>query len=180
MQVKKESLPLSERIRKALAPKKSFGDVSGIYLGDERYLRVVPQPEGKPEYVSSISGVATHFQLAQRHGNIGLLAHNYLGGRYFLDLKVGDDVFLMDGHRRTMRYRVARMYHYQALDPRNPRSQFIDLENQQVYSASDVFKRVYTGSHHLVLQTCIQKGYIKEWGRVFIIAEPKTMAYPPR
>ena len=66
------------------------------------------------------------------------------------------------------------------LDPRNPRSQFIDLDNRKLYSASDVFKRVYTGSHHLVLQTCIQKGYIKEWGRVFIIAEPKPMSYPPR
>jgi hypothetical protein len=180
MQVINKGFPLAERIRKAFAPKRTFGDVSGVYLGNERYLRVIQQPAGKPEYVSSISGVATHFQLAERHGNIGLLAHNYLGGRYFLDLKIGDDIYLMDGHRRTMRYRVARMYHYQALDPRSPRSQFIDLETRQVNSASDVFKRVYTGSHHLVLQTCIQKGYIKEWGRVFIIAEPKTMAYPPR
>ena len=172
MQIKQPGLSLADRIRKAISPKESFGAVSGIYLGNGHYLRVIQQPEGQPEYISSISGVATHFQLAARHGNIGLLAHNYLGGRYFLDLKIGDEIYLMDGHRRTRGYRVVRTHQYQALDPRNPRSSFIDLETRQVCSTSDVFKRIYTGSHHLVLQTCIQKGYIKEWGRVFIIAEP--------
>ncbi len=171
----KKRLPLVDKIRKAFTPKSPLGDISGIYMGNERFLRVIAQPEGKPEFVSSISGIATHFQLASRYGNIGLLAHNYLGGRYFLDLEVGDNVYLMDGLRRTMSYRVVRAFKFQALDPRNPRSNFIDLDTRQVCSASDVFKRMYTGSHHLVLQTCIQKGYIREWGRIFIIAEPQPM-----
>ena len=171
----KKPSPLRAFFSKLAAPKAPFESVSGIYLGGDRYLRVIDQPQGKPEYVSSISGVATQFQLAARHGNIGLLAHNYLGGRYFLDLKPGDFVFVMDGHRRTRCYRISSSYQYQALDPRNPRSQFIDLQTSQVCSSKDVFQRIYTGSHHLVLQTCIQKGYIREWGRLFIIAEPHSM-----
>jgi len=173
MQAKRKGLALVGKIRKVFTPQRTLGSISGIYLGRERYLRIISQPEGRPEYISTIAGVATHFQLAERYGNIGLLAHNYLGGKYFLELKAGDDVYLMDGHRRTLRYRVVRSYRYQALDPRNPRSRFIDLETRQVCTADEVFKRVYTGRHHLVLQTCIQKGYIKEWGRVFIIAEPQ-------
>lgn len=175
MQEKIKRRPLIDFANKFKSSKLPFEDISGIYLGNDRYLRVTAQPQGKPEYVSNVSGVATHFQLASRYGTIGLLAHNYLGGRYFLDLKLGDAIFVMDGHRRSRCYRVTKTHQYQALDPRNPRSHFIDLETRQVHSAKDVFQRIYTGSHHLVLQTCIQKGYIKEWGRLFIIAEPATM-----
>ena len=168
-------MSLVSAIKKVFAAKVPFESISGIYMGNDRFLRVIEQPQGKPDYVSSISGVATHFQLASRYGNIGLLAHNYLGGRYFLELKPGDFVFVMDGHKRSQCYRIAISYQYQALDPRNPHSRFIDLQTRQIVSASDVFKRIYTGSHHLVLQTCIQKGFIKEWGRLFIIAEPHSI-----
>jgi hypothetical protein len=152
--------------------KRPLEDVSGVYLGDNRYLRVVQQPDGRPEYVSGISGVATSFKLASRYGTIGLIAHNYLGGRFFLNVNEGDDIHVLDGHGRSRRYKVTSIRKFQALEPRSPRSRFIDLETHQTQTASEVFREIYTGEHHLVLQTCIEKGQIKEWGRQFVIAKP--------
>jgi len=146
--------------------------VSGVYFGKNRFLRVVEQPAGRPEYVSSISNTATKFQLADKYGNIGLVAHNYLGGRLFHDVNLGDDVHVMDGFGRTRIYKVREMLEYQAINPRDTRTNFIDLRTNQLCSASDVFKRVYKGKHHLVLQTCIKKGKNEEWGRKFILAYP--------
>ena len=160
------------KMKSIFSSKRPLEDVSGVYLGDNRYLRVVQQPGGRPEFVSEISGVATSFQLASRYGTIGLIAHNYLGGRFFLDVKQGDDIHVLDGHGRSRRYRVTRIRQFQALEPRSPRSRFIDMETHQTCTASEVFKDIYTGEHHLVLQTCIEKGQIKEWGRQFVIAEP--------
>jgi hypothetical protein len=160
------------KMKSLFSSKKPLEDISGVYLGDNRYLRVVQQPGGSPEFVSEISGVATSFQLASRNGTIGLIAHNYLGGRFFLDVEEGDDIHVLDGHGRSRCYRVTHIRQFQALEPRNPRSRFIDLDTQLTSTASEVFKEIYTGQHHLVLQTCIEKGQIKEWGRQFVIAEP--------
>jgi len=154
------------------AAKKPIVAISGVYFGKNSFLRVVDQPKGRLGYVSSISNTATNFQLAARYGNIGLIAHNYLGGRIFNDLEIGDEVFLMDGYGRKTNYRIIEMLRYQAVDPRSTRSDFINLKNKQLCTATDVFKRVYTGKHHLVLQTCIKKGKNEEWGRIFIIAQP--------
>ena len=135
-------------------------------------MRVVDQPSGRPEFVSSISGVATNFQLAARYGNIGLIAHNYLAGRHFSELNIGDPVYVMDGHGHKKPYQVREMLQYQALDPHNVRSNFRDLETEKIFTVSDVFRRIYMGQHHLILQTCIKKGNNDEWGRCFILAYP--------
>jgi len=155
------------------AARKPIETVSGVYFGENRFLRVVDQPSGRPGYVSSISNTATNFRLAARYGNIGLIAHNYLGGRIFHDLKIGDLIFVMDGHGRKRNYRVHEMLRYQAVDPRSTRSNFINLKNNQLCTTTDLFKRVYAGKHHLVLQTCIKKGRNEEWGRMFILAKPE-------
>ena len=152
--------------------KRPIETISGVYFGKNRFLRVIDQPSGRPEYVSNISNTATNFQLAKRYGNIGLIAHNYLGGRLFHDLHIGDDIFVMDGYGRRKNYRVSEMLSYQAVSPRSTRSNFIDLKTNRLCTASDVFKRVYTGKHRLVLQTCIKKGMNEEWGRMFVIAQP--------
>jgi len=153
--------------------KRPIENVSGVYFGKNRFLRVVDQPAGRPEFVSDISNTATKFQLADKYGNIGLVAHNYLGGRLFHDVNLGDDIHVMDGFGRTRIYQVKELLEYQAINPRSTRSNFIDLKTNQFCSAGDVFKRVYKGKHHLVLQTCIKKGSNEEWGRKFIIAYPK-------
>jgi hypothetical protein len=165
---------------KRKAAKRPIESINGVYFGNNRYLRVVDQPPGNPAYVSDISKTATNFQLAARHGNIGLIAHNYLGGRIFHDLKIGDKIYVMDGYRKVKRYRVQETLRYQAIDPRSTRSDFINLENNEVCSTNEVFKRVYTGRHRLVLQTCIKKGRNEEWGRLFIIAKPFQWEYPIR
>ena len=172
--------PLTSIFQKLSSPKKPIEDVNGLYLSSGHFMRVVSQPAGKPEFVSGISGVATQFQLPTRYGNIGLIAHNYLSGKHFLGLQPGDNLYLMDGFGRRRRYQVQSIRRYQALQPRSPRSNFIDLETQEFCSASEVFKRVYMGDHRVVLQTCIEKGTIEEWGRHFVIAEPVTEPPPPR
>jgi hypothetical protein len=159
------------KMKSLFSTKKPLEDVSGVYLGDNRYLRIVQQPRGRPEFVSGMSGVATSFQLASQYGTIGLIAHNFLGGRFFLESKVGDEIHVLDGFGRSRCYRVINIRQFQALEPRSPRSRFIDLDTHQTCTASEVFKEIYTGEHHLVLQTCIEKGQIKEWGRQFVIAE---------
>lgn len=163
--------PFKRFLLKIASPKKPIEDVKGLYLGNNHFIRVVPQPEGNPEYVSTLSGVATRFQLPTQFGNIGLIAHNYLSGKHFLELKPGDSLYIMDGFKRRKRYVVKSIHRYQALQPQSPHSHFIDLDTQELSTASDVFKRMYTGSHRVVLQTCIEKGNIKEWGRYFVVAE---------
>jgi len=165
---------------KIFSPKRPLDEVSGLYLGGRNYLHVTSQPSGRPEYVSGISGVVTRFEMAFRYGNIGLIAHNYLAGKHFLELQPGKMIHLMNGKGRTRLYRVTRILQYQALNPRSPRSNFIDLETHAFSTAAEVFERVYMGKHHLVLQTCIQKGNIEEWGRHFVIAEPVKFAPPSR
>ncbi len=161
----------SER-KPSKASKRPVEGVSGVYFGKNRFLRVVEQPAGRPEFVSSISHTATKFQLADKFGNIGLIAHNYLGGRLFHDVNLGDDIHVMDGYGHTRLYKVREVLQYQAINPRDTRSNFIDLKTNQLCTASDVFKRVYQGKHHVILQTCIKKGSNEEWGRKFILAFP--------
>lgn len=172
MSPKKRRRSLKNIVKNLFSSKKIIQDINGVYLGNTRYLHVVDQPSDKPGFVSGISGVATNFQLASRYGNIGLIAHNYLGGKYFLDLNVGDKLYIMNGRRERQCYQVTSIHRFQALNPQSPRSDFIDLDTRLYYNVNEVFKRVYTGDHHLVLQTCIEKGDIKEWGRLFIIAHP--------
>ncbi len=172
MSPEKRRRSIKNIVKNLISSKKIIQDVNGVYLGGARYLRVVDQPSSNPGYVSSISGVATNFQLASRYGNIGLIAHNYLGGRHFLDLKVGEKIYVMNGRRERQCYQISSIHRFQALNPQSPRSDFIDLDTRLYYNVNEVFKRIYTGDHHLILQTCIEKGGIKEWGRVFIIAHP--------
>jgi hypothetical protein len=49
------------------------------------------------------------------------------------------------------------------------------MENsQETLTVKQMFDRAYLGDHHLTLQTCIAAEGISSWGRLFIIAVPKT------
>jgi len=37
-----------------------------------------------------------------------------------------------------------------------------------------MFKRVYTGDRHVTFQTCIYAEGTSSWGRLFVVAVPKT------
>ena len=147
-------------------------ELKGLYIPSVLALEVVQQPKSQSAFVSSDPDKATQFGLASLYGTIGLLAHNYAGGADFDDVVVGDKVNLVYGDGRIQQYRVSSILEFQAIDPTNTRTSFVDLATQLKATAEDLFMKVYSGKPHLTLQTCISKGSISSWGRLFIIAEP--------
>jgi hypothetical protein len=148
------------------------GVVRGIYVEDQFEFPVIQQPSGQPGYVSSQSNVVTEFAMAKQNGVTGILAHNYLAGADFFNLQDGDVIQVVYGDGLIQQYEIIEVLEYQALSPNSPTSAFIDLETDEQLSATQLFNRVYTGSHHLTMQTCIQVGSEDSWGRLFLIAEP--------
>ena len=148
------------------------GVIRGVFSEENFGLQIIQQPNGQAGFVSTIEGVVTQFSMPNKYGITGLLAHNYLSGRHFSTLEIGDKVQLVYGDGEIKEYQVADIQRYQALQPDSPSSQFLDLSTGDKLSASQLFKRVYMGNHHLTFQTCIQEGSEDSWGRLFIIANP--------
>jgi len=147
-------------------------ELKGLYIPSVLALEVVQQPKSQPTFVSADPNKATQFELASTYGTIGLLAHNFAGGAGFAEVVIGDKVDLVFGDGRIQQYRVSSILRFQAIDPANTRTSFLDLATQLKATAEDLFMKVYSGKPHLTLQTCISKGSISSWGRLFIIAEP--------
>lgn len=147
-------------------------DIRGIYSENEFAFPVVKQPAGNAGYVSTIEDVVTEFSMAKKYGVTGIVAHNYLAGGDFFSLEVGEVIEVVYGDGEILRYEITSIQSYQALSPNSAISQFVDLATSEKISASTLFKRVYMGSQHLTLQTCIQQGNEDSWGRLFVIAEP--------
>jgi hypothetical protein len=111
--------------------------------------------------------------MAAQYGSIGLVAHNNLAGSHFFDLSEGDQLTLIYGDGRQVLYQVIKIYQLQALSPTSPYSKFIDPAHpQDTMTTEDVFNFIYGVKDRLVLQTCIAKGKVDSWGRLFVIAEP--------
>jgi len=150
------------------------GDIlSGVYVSDVLELPVIQQPADSPYYVSNRNGEATQFSMASEYGNIGLLAHNTLSGKYFSKLAVGQQVRLMYGDGRVEYFVVEQVLRFQALQPESVSSSFKNLDKNEVLSAGEMFNRVYAGKHRLIFQTCIEAQGNVSWGRLFVIAIPK-------
>ena len=148
------------------------GVIRGIYADENFGYPVIQQPSSKPAFVSEINGVVTQFALASQYGTTGMLAHNYLAGDAFFDLQVEDIVEVVFGDGSVKQYQISNILSYQALSPNSASSNFVDLNTGETLTATQLFKRVYSGSHHLTLQTCIANGSEDSWGRLFLIAEP--------
>jgi hypothetical protein len=148
--------------------------VRGVYVPNRFALPVAQQPFGSPGFVSSEKNLVTQFRMANKYGNVGLLAHNYLSGRMFTDLDVGDEVRLVHGDGTVEYFVVSEILRYQALQPHNVHSSFRNLEDDQILSVEKMFKRVYLGERHVTFQTCIEKDGELSWGRLFILAIPKA------
>ena len=146
--------------------------VTGVFVDYLFALSVVQQPTKNFEFISSSDKVVTQFNLAAEYKNIGLLAHDYLAGKYFSQLTDGQSVYLVHGTGRVEAFSVTQIYQYQALDPNNPSSNFKDLGTERIYTAQQVFQLMYMGGHHLTFQTCIEKNGNLSWGRLFVVAEP--------
>jgi len=147
------------------------GQVVGLWVENKLSLKVVYQPETNPAFVSSIDNVATYFLLPyQKAGNHGLLAHNYLAGRYFYDLVIGDVIQLVYGDGYYEDFEITEIKDFQALEPNSPYSNFIDLASGEQLTATNLFIGVYFGPYHSTLQTCLTRGNNTEWGRHFTLA----------
>jgi len=148
------------------------GVVRGVFAPDTLALRVSQQPESKPMYVSAAPGTATQFRYASYTNVIGLLAHNTVSGALFFNLGLGQEVWIVYGDGSRQIYLVSSIIRYQALQPYNSRSQFLDLDSGKTISSAQVYDRVYRGEHHLTFQTCIEQDGVATWGRLFVIATP--------
>ena len=145
----------------------------GVYVPNVLALPVVQQPADRPYHVSNHDGEATQFSIASQYGNIGLLAHNTLSGKFFSQLAIGQQVSLIYGDGRVEYFVVANILRFQAVKPESVSSSFRNLDRNETLSAGEMFSRTYTGERHLVFQTCIEANGNTSWGRLFIVAQPK-------
>ena len=145
----------------------------GVYVSNVLATPVVQQPADNAGYVSSTDGVLTQFSLPSQFGNVGLLAHNALSGKFFFQLEVGQEVRLVYGDGRVEYFVIQRILQYQALQPNSPYSDFRDLGSDEILTVEQVFRKAYTGDRHVTFQTCIAANGISTWGRIFVIATPK-------
>jgi hypothetical protein len=148
--------------------------VRGVYVSNVLALPIIQQPAGKSGYVSSKEGEVTQFGMAAQFGNVGLLAHNHLSGRLFSQLAVGQEVRLVYGNGKVEYFVITQILQYQAFQPTSQYSSFRDLSTDEKLTAEQVFNKVYRGERHVTFQTCIANSESLSWGRLFVIAIPKT------
>jgi hypothetical protein len=147
----------------------------GVYIDGVLALPIVQQPSGSAAFVSSNDGEVTQFGMPAQYGNIGLLAHNHLSGKFFSDLAAGQQVNLIYGDGKIETFLITDVLRYQALQPTSPYSSFRDMDNaEETLSADQMFRRVYLGDRHVTFQTCIDAYGNSSWGRLFVIAVPKS------
>jgi hypothetical protein len=147
-------------------------ELRGIYIPEILAARIVQQPTGMDDFVSPWQNVITQFSIASKLGSTGLLAHNYLAGERFALLQEGQKFHLIHGDGRISTFIVTRILQYQALEPGSKSSAFVDLENQDSLTYSDLFTKAYNRPGQVVFQTCINAVDNPAWGRLFVIAEP--------
>ncbi|HSK89400.1 MAG TPA: hypothetical protein VK880_13640, partial [Anaerolineales bacterium] len=126
---------------------------------------------------SEKDGEITQFGMASQFGNVGLLAHNNLSGRFFSQLAAGQEVRLVYGDGKIEYFVITQILKFQALEPTSPYSSFRSLSNDEMLTAGELFNRVYRGERHVIFQTCIAGPGSLSWGRLFVIATPKPLSF---
>ncbi len=149
-------------------------EITGLYMKDLLSYPVIQQPANQPAFVSPNDDQVTQFQSASAFGSLGFVAHNTLAGVRFSDIKTGDLISVVYGDGHYSRYKVIQIRRFQAIQPNNPYSSFIDLSTGTRSSVEDVFYQTYGVSRQLVLQTCISNEGVDSWGRLFVVAVPYT------
>jgi hypothetical protein len=145
----------------------------GVSFQEGVDFSVVQQPAGDTNFVSKNDGEVTQFSSPNRYGNIGLLAHNYLSGKSFSQLRLGQKIHLHYSDGSIEDFTINEILRYKALDPKSPYSSFQNLDNQdEILTVGQMFDRAYQGNRHVTFQTCIAADGISSWGRLFIIATP--------
>jgi len=149
--------------------------LAGVYVQGQFAMPVEQQPDGDVNFVSSAEQTVTEYIRSEAFGVVGLLAHNTLSsGQEFFKLKPGQEVILVYGDGRQVRYQISHIENYQALSPTDPFSDFVDLNGPggNLVRNEDLFRRIYTVSGQLVFQTCFTANGDPSWGRMFVIANP--------
>ncbi len=147
--------------------------VVGIYVPGVLALPVGQQPKDNAGYVTRDPDQVTQFDLAERYGTIGILAHNDLAGADFSSIQVNQTAVVIYGNGRDVYYQVAEVQRYQALSPTSTFSDFVNMDHSdERLTASKLFSRIYAPGKRLVFQTCIEAYDDASWGRLFIIAYP--------
>ncbi|WP_322793078.1 hypothetical protein [Bellilinea sp.] len=150
--------------------KNGNGQITGVYVEKLMANPVTQQPQGNYEYISNDPNTITQFMLTTPEV-IGLLAHNYLAGKSFFDIKIGDSIFIIDGYGGVAEYQVVEIDSYQVTKIDGV-VKYLDINEYQVLDTAQLFAKFYMGEKHLTLQTCIAKGGDPVWGRLFITAVP--------
>jgi hypothetical protein len=146
----------------------------GVYVPGLFALPVVQQPDGNNDFVAPSDFTLTQYAAPAQYGSIAILAHNYLSGRSFFQLRPGQEFVLVYGDGSLKRFQIQDVHSYQALDSNNPYSDFIDLSDPtgRVMPFTTIFERFYTYPGKVVFQTCIDSNGDPSWGRLFIVANP--------
>jgi hypothetical protein len=151
----------------------SSGEPRGLYAEGRLALRILDQPAGLSSYVAPRVGTATLFQSAAGYHVIGLLAHNYLSGRDFYRLQLGDELYVVYGDGRLRGFTVQEIADFQRLRINDPRSNFRALPLGQLLTADQLFMRFYEQPDQLVMQTCLERYGALDWGVHMVRAAPK-------
>ena len=154
-------------------PKQSANVLIGIYIQGVLALPVVQQPSGNYDYVSTAGSDLTQYSAASQNGTVGILAHNYLSGQLFFNIQNNQQIVLVYGDGRIVPFKVSEIDRFQALEPENSFSDFIDLNDplHSIEPFTQVFSRFYSQPGLLVFQTCITQDGNPSWGRLFIVAK---------
>jgi hypothetical protein len=88
---------------------------------------------------------------------------------------------VVKGDGNYSRYQIIKQTLYQALDPKNPSSDFIEDGTTEQISSTQLFYRIYSSppSKHLVLTTCFERDGDGSWGRTFWIAKRLDVSQVP-
>jgi hypothetical protein len=140
--------------------------VTAIYIPGLLLLPIGQQPY--PAFVTEEEDEFTEFGLAADYGSIGLLAHNYLAGKYLPEIETGEIIYLTYTSNVTHKYIAIEFWRFQALDPYSVYSDFILTVTGDHLTVEELFDFIYNRPGSLILQTSIAPG---AWGRLFIIAE---------
>lgn len=148
------------------------GVVKGVYVQGVLEHEVVQQPQNDWAFVSGEPDLITEFQNARANGVTGLLAHNYLLGKSFYGIDIGQYVGVVYGDGAVRRYLVKSISQFQKLTISSLTSDMIDLETGRRLTSTDVFNRFYNNGEKVTFQTCLEKNGNSSWGLTFIVAEP--------
>ena len=150
------------------------GIVTGLFIDSKLALQVIQQPSQDPTFVSGQANAATQFSIAEQFDSLGFLAHNYLAGAQFFYIRGSDIIHVIRGNGHIDRYQVKEIRRLQALQPRDPYSDFKDLQTGTLLNVTELFSQTYAMHDQVILQTCIASEGEEAWGRLFIIAIPYT------